>query len=244
MELFKEIIIDNEEILKSLIGFLSIITTGLFALAVSYYTKKTPEKTVKLEQLRFIGTLAKDKAWKDRSMHFVIEEAFKNYFGTFISINIIKHICISDSRFHTFEAYGKISSTIKWSGTKKMILVPNKNGVFWYKASQFGLALVSSTYCIISFSFGYAFFKIQDFPFYFIQLVFAFCLVTAGIFLFYLTLKFFDKAIVYSSNLTRFKMLIGNYVETSEVDKQDKKVFTITSIILALSWAFVYEFVT
>ncbi len=127
MESLKEILIDNEEILKSLIGFFGVIITGLFALTVSYYTKKTPEKTVKLEQLRFIGTLAKDKAWKDRSMHFVIEEAFKNYFDTFIPINIIKHICISESRFHTFEAYGKISSTIKWSGANEMILVPNKN---------------------------------------------------------------------------------------------------------------------
>ncbi len=95
----EEYITNNPEIIKNIGVLLSTIVTVTVAFIIAYYARKAPVAVVKLEQLKLIQDLTKAKAWLNTSHHFIVEEAFRQYFGGHIPIAAIKVLCKLDSSF-------------------------------------------------------------------------------------------------------------------------------------------------
>lgn len=144
---FFDKIIANPELIATLAGFVGVIFTVLGAFSIAYYARKSPREALKLEHLKLMNQFVAERAFNKDSYNLVIEETFRNYFKTFIPIELIKIISLSKSRYRAFEAYKKVGKTVNWDYETKKLSVYSEAGS-WVKAVA--SLLVSFVFLIIS----------------------------------------------------------------------------------------------
>jgi len=236
IEITLNLILSNVELIKTIIGFFGVILTVLGASFIAYYARKAPNYTVKLEQLKYIGQLAKEKAWNSPSSYFVIEEAFRQYFRVFVPINMIKLICATDSRLYGFLAYAKVGRTTRWDEEEEKILVLSTNGTVWHVIGRIFLAILLLHIAAILGALAIYFISNEAFVNQFTKVFLSSVFGVFSALIFWGFLWAIMKAFDFPTDLARFKKELDGFIKSSEVNKSDIFVFIGSIIIIGAFW--------
>ena len=148
------------ELVKVIVSFVGVLLTALAAGVIGYFAREAPMKTVKLEQLKFITQLTKDRAWKDPANNFVIEEIFRDYFKVFIPIEIIKYICMSKSRYYGFLFYSRVRKFIEFD--EGIFIVPSRIITLFIRATIFAWAVLMLHIASVFLGLGYTVLTVEN----------------------------------------------------------------------------------
>jgi len=206
-------LLDDKEVVKVIVSFVGVLLTAIVAGVIGYFAREAPMKTVKLEQLKFISQLTNDRAWKDPSNNFVIEEVFKEYFRVFIPIEVITFICMSKSRYYGFVFYSHVRNWVEFKDSK--FIVPNRQGVALISVTIGLWGLVFFHVGATFFSLGFTSLAAPMSEASFLPMLASFISCLASMAFFYMACLCFNRVFHFPERMNSFLREFQGYVEFS-----------------------------
>ena len=226
-------LLNDKEVVKVIVSFVGVLLTAIVAGVIGYFAREAPMKTVKLEQLKFISQLTKDRAWKDPSNNFVIEEVFKEYFKAFIPIEVITFICMSKSRYYGLVFYSHVRNWVEFKDSK--FVVPNRKGVVFIcmTIGLWGLVFfhVGATF----FSLGYTSLAALKSEAGFLPMLASFISCLASLAFFYIACLCFNRVFHFPEHMNSFmKEFQGNFEFSTYPVNSAKSLLRIIMLVFPL----------
>lgn len=221
-----------EDVLKSITPLIVAIVTVGGAIFVTKIARKAPDAAVKLEQLKFIEGLVYDKAWSKPDSYFVVEEAFKQYYNTYIPIEIIKLLAKVEDRFFAFSSYAKVGGLISFDKETKKIKSLSKKG----KNVRVGMlfSLIITFVHILFLCLFLSLFMFSKDNFLNIALGGVFAIFSA--FCAWAVYEIFDKIIDFKKDFRDFESKLKGKLEATEINKSDLRTITMCVFIVSFLW--------
>lgn len=223
---------DHEDILKNIIPLIATIVTVGGAIFVTKIARKAPDAAVKLEQLKFIEGLIFDKAWSKPEFHFVVEEAFRLYFKTYIPIEIIKLLAVAEERFFAFSSYAKVKGLISYNKQTDMIKSLSEQGKNIHMGALLSLMVLCVHFFIIFLALAISSFS--EFSFYYITLSGSFAIIST--FSGWVVCISFKKMIDLKSDFRHFESKVEGKFEPTEVNKSDWAIIIFCILFVIALW--------
>lgn len=98
--------------LRAVSTFIVGLISACVLLFIHYRNRRVALEAVKISALTLMTELAEQRAYIKEEMKFIVEETFKQYYGTYISIDIIRKICIHKNASYAFLAYKELNSLV------------------------------------------------------------------------------------------------------------------------------------
>ena len=130
---FLENLLASEDFEKSALTATVTVVTALIAFVGVYYAsnklKQSSVSAQKLEQLKLIDQLSKEKAWTNNTRIFSIEEAFRLYLDRYIPFGLIEIFCASSERYELFKSFKIIGNLVDYDQAKKKVRLLSSVGL-------------------------------------------------------------------------------------------------------------------
>lgn len=221
-----------EDILKSIIPLIVAIVTVGGAIFVTKIARKAPDAAVKLEQLKFIEGLVYDKAWSKPDSYFVVEEAFKLYYNTYIPIEIIKLLASVDERFFAFSSYAKVGGQVSFDKKKEEIKSLSKTGKNLRVGMLFSL-MITFVHIWFALSVLSLFMFSKD---NFLNIALGGVFAIASAFCGWAVYIFFDRMIDVKKDFRDFESKLKGKFKATEINKSDWATITTCVVIVSGLW--------
>ncbi|MGO2331649.1 MULTISPECIES: hypothetical protein [unclassified Pseudoalteromonas] len=223
---------DYGDILKSIIPLIVAIVTAGVAIFVTKIARKAPDAAVKLEQLKFIEGLVYDKAWSKPESYFVVEEAFKLYYKTYIPIDIIKLLANVEERFFAFSYYANVGGLISFDKQRGKIKSLSEKGKNLRIGALLSLGIMFLHFCFISFVLAIFLFSKSNFLGVALGCIFTIFFIFFG----WAAYSSFDNMIDLKANFRRFESKLEGKFEATEINTSDMTIIIFSIIIIVILW--------
>jgi hypothetical protein len=226
----------NTDITKSILALFGVLITVVGAYFIGKIARKAPNDMVKLEQLKLIDVLTLEEAWLKPERHFVVEEAFRQYYNFYIPIRIIQLLSNVEQRFYAFSSYKKIAKFTSFNQKTKKIKSLSKEGK--------NVRLVALVTSFISMFLLLLFVTVSAYALFMIDgrhanawllIIVSFLVYIAGQLAYFCYLAL-DSAMESNANFERFEKELSGYVEPTEVDNNQYVVIGVNIVILVFLW--------
>ena len=222
---------DNPDMIKHIITVVGMLVTLIGGFFIARITTKAARSNVKLEQLKLIYALSVEKNVTKGNYEFLVEEAFRSYFGKHIPIKVINILTALEEQFSAFSCYEVIGGLTSYNDKTKKIKSLSTRGIQVRIAALIAIAVF---FILLAVFFGVILYKLLK-EFTDITLVFLLIVTVVGVITSlsliasgYLVNLAFDTKPYFN----RFEKALADKIETTELPRSNIIVLVIFSIFI------------